>query len=213
MLYTETISPTTLELLKRIMSDESLPPFRLVGGTSLALQLGHRISVDLDLFTDESFDEQKVNEYLRVNYGLETDFLDKETVKGEIDGVQIDCIAHKYPWIRPCSEEDGIRIVSKEDICAMKLNAIAGNGTRIKDFIDIAFLSTCFTLEQMLSFYEEKYHSNSMMPFKALTYFDDINQAEPVRMTDGHKLQWKHIQKRLLSMSKMPTKLFTSSPL
>lgn len=208
MLHTETVAPTTLELLKRIMSDDSLPPFRLVGGTSLALQLGHRISVDLDLFTDDSFDEQKVNDNLRINYGFQTDFIDRETVKGEIDGVRIDCIAHKYRWIRPCSVEDGIRIVSKEDICAMKLNAIAGNGTRVKDFIDIAYLSAYFTLEQMLGFYEEKYHSNSMMPFKALTYFEDVNIAEPVRMTDGHKLQWKQIQKRLLAMSRNPSKLF-----
>lgn len=212
MLYTETIAPRTLELLKRIMLDESLPPFRLVGGTSLALQLGHRISIDLDLFTDESFDEQQVNDILRINYGFETDFIDKETVKGVIEGVRIDCIAHKYHWIYPFSNEEGIRIVSKEDICAMKLNAIAGNGTRIKDFIDIAFLSTYFTLEQMLGFYEEKYHSNSMMPFKALTYFEDINMAEPVHMIDGNKLQWERIRKRLLSMSSQPSKLFKDTP-
>lgn len=213
MLHTETITPTTLELLKRIMSDDSLPPFLLVGGTSLALQLGHRVSVDLDLFTDESFDELKVNDFFRINYGMETDFIDKETVKGEINGVRVDCIAHKYHWIRPYTDVEGIRIVSKEDICAMKLNAIASNGTRIKDFIDIAFLSTCFTLEQMLGFYEEKYHSNSMLPFKAITYFDDINIAEPVRMTDGAQLHWKHIQKRLLSMSNHPSKLFDSNPI
>lgn len=212
MLYTETIAPRTLELLKRIMLDESLPPFRLVGGTSLALQLGHRISIDLDLFTDESFDEQQVNDILRINYGFETDFIDKETVKGVIEGVRIDCIAHKYHWIYPFSNEEGIRIVSKEDICAMKLNAIAGNGTRIKDFIDIAFLSTYFTLEQMLGFYEEKYHSNSMMPFKALTYFEDINMAEPVHMIGGSKFQWERIRKRLLSMSSQPSKLFKDTP-
>lgn len=212
MLHTETIAPRTLELLKRIMLDESLPPFRLVGGTSLALQLGHRISIDLDLFTDESFDEQQVNDILRINYGFETDFIDKETVKGVIEGVRIDCIAHKYHWICPFSNEEGIRIVSKEDICAMKLNAIAGNGTRIKDFIDIAFLSTYFTLEQMLGFYEEKYHSNSMMPFKALTYFEDINMAEPVHMIGGSKFQWERIRKRLLSMSSQPSKLFKDTP-
>lgn len=208
MLHIETIAPATLELLKRIMQDSSLPQFRLVGGTSLALQMGHRISVDLDLFTDDSFDEQYVNDILRQNYGFEMDFIAKETVKGAIDRVKIDCIAHKYPWICPCYEIDGIRLASKEDLCAMKLNAIAGNGTRLKDFIDVAFLSTSFSLEQMLGFYETKYHSNSMMALKALTYYDDINFNEPVVLLDGSKLQWKSIEKRLSSMVKEPSKVF-----
>ena len=63
MLQTQTIAPATLQLLKRFMQDSELRSFRLVGGTSLALQLGHRISVDLDLFTDAAFDEQLLREY------------------------------------------------------------------------------------------------------------------------------------------------------
>lgn len=118
MLHTETVAPATLELLKRIMSDQNLPAFRLVGGTSWALQIGHRISVDLDLFSNELFDENTVREYLEQDYGLFTDFIARQTVKGEVNGVKIDCISHEYPWIRPYMEIDGIRIVSLEDpIC------------------------------------------------------------------------------------------------
>ena len=72
-------------------------------------------------------------------YRLQTDFMAFATVKGEIDDVQIDCIAHSYPWIKPFAVEEGVRLASLEDICAMKLNAIAGNGTRIKDFVDVAY--------------------------------------------------------------------------
>ena len=190
------------------MQDPELCSFRLVGGTALALQLGHRISVDLDLFTDTAFDEQHLREYLERNYGLQTDFMSRSTLKGEIDGVQIDCIAHEYPWLQEPTEEENIHLAGMPDICAMKLNAIAGNGTRIKDFIDIAWLSSHFTLNQMLDFYEHRYNANVLMPLKAIIYFDEINFDEPVHLTNGKKVNWKTYEKRLLEMEKHPDKIF-----
>ena len=90
----------------------------------------------------------------------------------------------------------------------MKLNAIAGNGTRIKDFIDVAELSSVFSLNQMLNFYEQKYNANILIPLKAIIYFDDINKSEPIKMADGKQLKWEKYQKRLLSMEKFPNKVF-----
>ena len=208
MLHYETIAPATRELLNKLMSDDRLQDFVLVGGTSLALQLGHRLSVDLDLFTDADFNEETLRSYLEKNYHFQADFMERSTVKGEIDGVQIDCIAHCYPWLKPCRQEDGWRLAQLEDISAMKLNAIAGNGTRIKDFIDMAYLSSLFSLQQMLGFYEQKYHSNTLMPLKGLVFFDDIYKIEPVRMADGKPLQWKRIEKRLLAMDRYPERVF-----
>ena len=208
MLHKETIDTATLELLKRLMGDERLQDFVLVGGTSLALQMGHRISVDLDLFTEKEFEADELREYLERNYRLQTDYLAFATVKGEIEGVQVDCIAHAYPWLKPFVLEEGVRLASLEDICAMKLNAIAGNGTRIKDFVDVAYLSSMFSLEQMLKFYEEKYHANPLMPLKGIVYFADINKNAPVKMANGKPLDWKSIEKRLLAMEKFPQKVF-----
>ena len=208
MLHKETIDTATLELLKRLMGDERLQGFVLVGGTSLALQIGHRISVDLDLFTEKEFEADELREYLERNYHLQTDYLAFATVKGEIDGVQVDCIAHAYPWLKPFVLEEGVRLASLEDICAMKLNAIAGNGTRIKDFVDVAHLSSRFSLEQMLKFYEEKYQANPLMPLKGIVYFADINKNAPVKMANGKPLDWKSIEKRLLAMEKFPQKVF-----
>ena len=208
MLHYETIAPATRELLNKLMSDDRLQDFVLVGGTSLALQLGHRLSVDLDLFTNTDFSEESLRSYLEQNYQFQADFMERSTVKGEIDGVQIDCIAHCYPWLKPCMQDNGWRLAQLEDIAAMKLNAIAGNGTRIKDFIDMAYLSSVFSLEQMLGFYEQKYRSNTLMPLKGLIFFDDINKEEPVHMADGKPLQWKRIEKRLLSMDKYPKRIF-----
>lgn len=207
MLHTETVFPTTLELLKRIMRDKHFEGFCLVGGTSLALQIGHRLSVDLDIFSDFTFDEMRLSQYLQYEYGLELDFINKETVKGEIEGVKIDCIAHTYKWISKFTEFDGIRLASLEDLCAMKLNAISVSGTRIKDFIDIAYLSNFFSLNQMLGFYRQKYNVNHLVPLKALTFFDEINFEEPIKMIDK-KMTWKKIAKRLCDMQKYPDKVF-----
>jgi len=208
MLYKQTVAPKTLELLNQLMHDTAFDRFLLVGGTSLSLQLGHRISIDLDLFCNETFDEQKLAEYLRTKYRFELDFIDNETVKGEIAGVKIDCIAHKYPWLTSPTEIDGIRLAQFEDLAAMKLNAIVGNGTRIKDYIDIAFISTKMSLNQMLSAYQTKYTSNGMMVLKAIAYFDDINFDEPITMLDTTKFDWKKIRKHLLLMIKHPDKIF-----
>lgn len=208
MLHTETVTTSTLELLKRLMDDSLLTNFILVGGTSLSLQIGHRISVDLDLFSSEPFDESELSAYLTDKYGLETDFMASCTIKGEIGGVQIDCITHRYPWINKPTITDGIRLAGIADISAMKLNAIAGSGTRIKDFIDIAYLSSVLSLNDMLNAYEQKYNANQLIPLKALTYWEDINFNEPIKMMNAVPFKWKRIEKRILEMQSRPEMLF-----
>ena len=90
MLYTQTVAPETLELLKRLESEPFMDSFSLAGGTALALYLGHRVSVDLDLFTPESFDEKQLEFSLRHKYGFQTKFTAQHTLKGTIGGVKID---------------------------------------------------------------------------------------------------------------------------
>lgn len=209
MLYKETVAPATLELLKSLMDDEQLQAFVLVGGTSLALQVGHRVSVDLDLFSTCPFEESELNEYLMRRYGLETDFLARSTVKGEIGGVQIDCLSHAYPLVGNVNVYENIRLASLQDIAALKLNAISGNGTRIKDFIDIAYLSEYLSLNEMLGAYRQKYRTfNALIPVKALTFFDEINFDEPIKMLGGRRFDWKKIENRLKAMLQNPRAVF-----
>lgn len=212
MLQEQTIKASTLELLKRLMADSALKDFYLVGGTALALQIGHRISVDLDLFSTNAFDNEQMREYLESEYGFRTDFMALNTLKGEIDNVKIDCIMHRYKWLDTFTD-NGIRLAGIKDICAMKLNSIAGNGTRIKDFIDLAYLSEHYSLRQMLNFFQEKYDANPVMVLKAVTFFDEINYNEPIKLFNIKKLNWKKIEKRLLEMSKFMDKRFSEAPL
>lgn len=213
MLHTETVARSTLELLKMLESESVMSNFNLAEGTSLALYLGHRISVDLDLFTPESFDAGKLEIFLRDKYGFRTDFMEKNTLKGTIDGVKIDCITHSYGYLEKPYTESDIRLYSMEDIVAMKLSAIADNGSRLKDFIDIAFLSTRFPFNSMLRLYERKFPgSNLIRPFKAITYFDDIDFEEDIVMLNG-KYDWKLIERRLIDMTQIQNKVFESFPL
>ena len=95
-----------------------------------------------------------------------------------------------------------------EELIAMKLLSITDNGSRIKDFIDIAYLSSQFSLEEMLQFFVKKItNSNVMMPLKALTYFNDINFNESIVMLNVD-FKWDKIANRLVEMTKEPNIIF-----
>jgi predicted nucleotidyltransferase component of viral defense system len=209
MLHKETVERTTFELLTKLMQDEKFNGFNLAGGTALALYLGHRRSIDLDIFTPNDFDSKKLEEYLIDTYDFKSSFLEKNTLKGTVDGIKIDCITHNYPYLEPpLQSKEGVRLYSIKDITAMKLSAIADNGTRIKDFIDIAYLSSKLSLEEMINTYEKKFpNSNPIRPLKGLVYFHDINFTEPVQMIRG-SLKWDAVEKRLHEMIKKPKTVF-----
>ncbi|MBW6533584.1 MAG: nucleotidyl transferase AbiEii/AbiGii toxin family protein [Mariniphaga sp.] len=210
MLHFETLEKPTLELLKKLMADTMLKEFILVGGTALALRLGHRISVDIDLFTNLPFNSNHFAEHLQHTFEFAPDFMAENTVKGEINGISVDCIAHQYPWIENYKSFDGIRLAGIKDIASMKLNAISGNGTRLKDFIDVAYLSTKLSLNEMLLAYHQKYSSNPVIALKSIVYFDNINFSEPILMAGGKSFKWKKIESRLLNLVSSPEKVFST---
>ena len=213
MLHTQTVAPQTLGLLKQLEAEPRLAAFNLAGGTALALYLGHRVSVDLDLFTPESFDAGELEAFLSQRYGFQTAFRRPDTLKGMIDGVKIDCIAHKYAYLRQPYAESGIRLYSIEDIVAMKLSAIADDGSRLKDFVDIACLATRIPFYEMLKCYERKFpQANVIRPFKALTYFDDIDFGEDIVMLN-FEYDWKQIARRLKEMTVRQEHIFSQWPL
>jgi len=214
MLHTETVERETLELLKRLAHDPELSGFNLAGGTALALYLGHRISIDLDLFTSRPFDARALEDHLIRHYDFRGDFLEKNTLKGSIQGVKIDCITHNYPCVNdPFISPSGIRLYGMEDIAAMKLSAIADNGTRLKDFVDIACLSVKLSLQTMLDAYQRKYrNSNSLRALKGLNFWEDILFDEPIQMIGGI-YQWDRIEKRLYAMMRNTERVFPDFPL
>ncbi len=179
-LHTEAVSPALFNLLQKLMEDEAFRDFYLVGGTALALRFGHRESVDIDLFTHTAFDASAQALLLKEVYGMKETETAENTVRGLIDGIKVDVIAHRYPLLKPIEDVQGVRLISLEDSAAMKLNAIANRGSK-KDFWDVAELLYPFTRDQLLDFCRCKYEGDSLWNVeKSLCYFDDAeNEPNP----------------------------------
>ena len=165
-LHKETVSDTLWWVLKQLMEIELLSPFRLVGGTSLSLQLGHRMSVDIDLFSDAeygsiNFDliDAKLREtfpLVEMQYEGNNGFGKSYFIgKSENDIVKVD-LFYTDNFIRPIVIYESIRMASTEDIAAMKMEIIGQNG-RKKDFWDIHELMNTMSPEQMIELHSERY--------------------------------------------------------
>lgn len=193
MLHFETIAPPTLELLKKLQHIRELNHTLLVGGTALALQFGHRKSIDIDLFGNIP-DLIDIPQYLDSTGKVTLLKQSKHIHSYTINSVKVDIVNYPYPWISEPIMIDGTRIAGLKDICAMKLAAITGRGSK-KDFIDIYFLLQHFTLNEMLSFYSQKYVDGStFLVLKSLAYFDDAEiDPDPSMLI---KVDWDTIKQQ-----------------
>jgi hypothetical protein len=191
------ISEATFRLTQELQSLKELEGFVLVGGTSLALQLGHRNSIDIDLFSHHEFNGTELVEKLRNYYPVSSTLEKKNTVLSYVNDIKVDFVRHNYPYVLPPITEEGITFLSKEDIAAMKFNAIMRSGKRLKDFIDMYFLLEHFSMDTMLSFFVLKYpDTNPLIPIKAVTFFDDIDEnIDPPKLTQP--LPLLEIKKRI----------------
>lgn len=196
MLSLQTVLPDTLELLKRLMRMPELENMRLVGGTSLALQYGHRRSVDLDFFGETTEDVDELTEALREN-------VEKVVVGGHskrikayfLNDVKVDIVNYSYPWIDNAIIEDGIRLASPKDIAAMKVNAVMGRGTK-KDFIDIYYLLKHYSFSDLIQFHLKKYPGGSeYRALLSMAYFDDADPQPMPYMFE--QVEWEDIKKNI----------------
>ena len=182
MLSLRTIEPHTLELLRALMQEAALSELRLVGGTALALQYGHRSSVDLDLFGKIDIDGYELQSILSKYGVLKVENETKIIHQYYIDNIKVDIVNYPFEWISPIIEEDGIRLASPIDIAAMKVNAIEGRGTK-KDFIDMYMLLQHYSLKEIIAFYQQKYPNYSIFrALRSLTYFEDAEDQFMPRM-------------------------------
>ncbi len=204
------ISPKTFRLIQELQQLPELKGFYLVGGTALALQLGHRNSIDIDLFTQSDFEEDFVLNLLNPKYEVKEIFRRKNTIISLINNIKTGFIKHSYPLILPPITEEGITFLSKEDIAAMKFHAIVQSGKRLKDFIDVHYLLQHFSMAQMLEFFTRKYSfSNPMIAMKALNFFDEIDEnIDPPKLINPISLA--QIKKRIQEATLKPSKIFLS---
>lgn len=196
MLFLETVEPATLGLLRELQESALLKDCRLVGGTSLALQIGHRKSVDLDFFGHVDATPEELEDELRQYGDLQVRKNSGNIHLFVLNGIHIDVVNFPFPWQKEIVAEDGLRLAHIEDIAAMIITAVIGRGTK-KDFVDIATLLETYSLKQILSFYEAKYpNASSFMALKSLSYFEDAEiQPMPYMFSD---LSWEETKMRVL---------------
>ena len=183
MLSIQTVYPNTLELLKSLASQPELAQTRLVGGTALALQYGHRQSIDLDFFGILPEDKEELVEMTkRVGNVLVTN-RSKMILQTVINQIKVDFVDYsRYKWIDEPVMGDGFVLASDKDIAAMKVNAIIGRGTR-KDFIDLYVLLQHYSLLEIMAFYKQKYPEFSeYRALLSMTYFEDAEMQDMPKM-------------------------------
>ena len=183
MLSIQTVYPNTLELLKSLASQPELAQTRLVGGTALALQYGHRQSIDLDFFGILPEEKEELVEMTkRVGNVLVTN-RSKMILQTVINQIKVDFVDYsRYKWIDEPVMGDGFVLASDKDIAAMKVNAIIGRGTR-KDFIDLYVLLQRYSLSEIMAFYKQKYPDFSeYRALLSMTYFEDAEMQDMPKM-------------------------------
>ncbi len=193
MLQTRTVEPGTLGLLKQLMAMPQLDSFFLVGGTALALQYGHRFSVDLDLFTTEPFDKEALLEVLNQEFSVSVESESKNIYITYINDVKVDFVKVAYPRLFPLIEMDGIRMLEIRDLAPMKLNAVTGRGTK-KDFYDIYFLLKIMPVTEIIDLFRKKFSQHEVFHvIKSLSYFEDAEgYADPVVFDKN--LSWETVK-------------------
>lgn len=177
-MFTKTLLPDTLRAIKLSSEIPEVQEAYLAGGTALALQLGHRISVDLDYFTPHQFSEEQLSLELTSLPQFEQKGTAKGTLWGAIGDTKFSMFYYKYPLLEQPVLFEGIHLASLPDIAAMKIHAIENRGTR-RDFIDVYFLAKQYTLSDMLEFYQEKYgviQDHFYAILRSLDYFEDAEQ-------------------------------------
>jgi hypothetical protein len=196
MLYQQTVSPKLLEILTALMSNPYFGEFYLVGGTSLALQIGHRESVDIDLFGHKELEELEVSDFLSNLGKVQILKRSRNILIYTIDGIKVDLVNYRHPWLYPSLNLENLRLADQRDIAAMKLNAISGRGSK-KDFIDLHFLLNKYSLSDMIGYYNKKFIDGSeFLVLKSLTYFEDADLDETPKML--FPIEWEEVKRAIL---------------
>ena len=175
--------------LAALASSSIASRFYLARGTALALQLGHRVSVDLDFFSENTFDPS--TEVSALGTGWTVREIAPGTAHLSHRGVQVSLLAYPYPLLGPLVTAQApvdarIRLASVEDIIAMKISAVGSRGAR-RDFLDLycALKAKGMTLQAALSLFDQKFKQTSYDRYhfaRALTFFSDAEREPTLRM-------------------------------
>lgn len=167
----------------------------LAGGSALALQFGHRRSIDFDFFSESEFESKSVNANLKKIGIYKEENETPKTMVGLFNQTKFSLFHYPYSLIVPTIPYLGVSLAGPEDIAAMKLVAITDRGTK-KDYIDLFMLShKKFSIEEMLQLYDRKYHllnTNLFTLIKSLQYFETADTADMPEMIE--EVDWEEVK-------------------
>jgi predicted nucleotidyltransferase component of viral defense system len=198
--HPKVLSPLQRKILLELGPILMQQHFYLGGGTTLAIYLGHRHSVDLDWFIDEGMGDPMLLAKDIRDKGIPfiTGQVERGTLHGTVSGVRISFLEYKYPLLKPLVSWRKVpcQMASLEDLACMKLSALTQRGSK-KDFVDIYALGLRhFSLRDMLRLYQRKYSVEDIgHVLYSLSYFDDANRERLPRMF--WDINWRMVKKTI----------------
>ena len=180
-MYSQSISEVARIILEKIAVSPIASDFYLAGGTALALQLGHRESIDLDWFSERKFSAANLKKILHKLGNFKILGENEDTINAILDNVRMSFFYYDYRQLFPFLRFENVNVADERDIAAMKISAVSSRGSK-KDFIDIYFLLEKYTLKELIEFFEKKYKDigyNKLHILKSLTYFEEA-ESEPM---------------------------------
>lgn len=195
-IHPETLPKETEETFYLMRSVPEIGQFYLAGGTALSLQIGHRISQDLDFFSAQEFNESMLMQKLSAIGEFQLEKNERQTIIGILNGTKISFLGYNYPLLAPLKNDGNINIADIIDIACMKIDAISNRGAK-RDFIDVYFIiQEFFPLKNILEYFNKKYASlnyNVMHVKKSLVYFEDADNEPMPKMLK--MANWDEIKK------------------
>lgn len=192
MLHRETVSPSTLGLLRALCAHPVLDAFALAGGTALALRYGHRISVDLDFFAPESFDSHDLAASLGDAFQFVPTAIHENSLSGTMSGVKVDFVTYRHALLQPFEMVDGVRLFGLHDNIAMKLSALTNRGVK-KDFFDAHRVIQELGIDEIVGIYRAKFPAHDCaILLRSLVYFDDAEDEFDPNSLDG--TDWEQVK-------------------
>ncbi len=205
MLHLTTVEKDTYSLLQKLNTIDFIKNnFALAGGTSLALQIGHRTSIDLDFFCTNPFDLTELEIVLSSEKDLTFEFIGKNSRMFfcYINKVKCDFVQEPATLLNPFVEIDKVLYFSVEDIAAMKMHTVCGRGKR-KDFFDIYAILELYSREELIVFFENKYSKSQLNFFwRNIVYFEDAENDFEVIGFKPYDKNWAEIKKIILQKCK-----------
>jgi hypothetical protein len=199
-MFKEVLSKDAKKSLAILGKSGLLKSAYLAGGTALALQIGHRFSLDFDFFTPQELNENiLVQRIKKIIPDFKLERMEWGTILGNIKKTRFSLFFYNYPLLFNTRDFEGIKIADIRDIAAMKIAAIADRGTK-RDFVDLYFLiekENILSLEKALELYDKKFKllkQNKMHILKSLCYFEDAEKGKMPKMIKD--VSWKEVKKK-----------------